>query len=118
MNNRYRKGYRFEHRVKKYLEKKGYKVFRIAGSKPIDLIAMSSRIVYLVECKGHREKLHKASERILEISGETCAKPIIAYRKKDNKIGFIDVKENKKVEDIPDAVNINEYMGENYDDTR
>ena len=116
MNNRYRKGYRFEHRVKRYLEGKGYKVFRIAGSKPIDLIAISGKTVFLIECKSHHEKLHRASERIKKISLNTCAIPIIAYKKEDgNKIFFINAMENQELKDIPNAENLEEYIGENND---
>lgn len=112
MNNRYRKGYQFEHRVKRYLEKKGYKVFRAAGSKPIDLIAISKKTIFLIECKTHSEKIKRASEKIREIAKDTCAIPIIAYKKKDrNKIFFLDAKENQELIDIPDAENLGKYLG-------
>ena len=113
MNNRYRKGYQFEHRVKRYLERKGYKVFRVAGSKPVDLIAISRNNVFLVECKTHKEKIKKATEKIINISKDTCAIPIIAYKKNGTKIFFLDIRRNQEVSDIPDAENLEKYLEEN-----
>ena len=48
------KGKRFQNRVKKYLENKGWKVLNVSNNKKIgyDLHATSSRgKIYLVECK-------------------------------------------------------------------
>jgi len=55
-NKSFRKGYNFELRVKKYLEKKGYLVIRQGGSKFPDLIAIPGRDikrsqVLAIECK-------------------------------------------------------------------
>ena len=47
----YAKGRRFEYQVKKMLEKDGYIVFRLAGSKPLDLIAFRKGKVMFCECK-------------------------------------------------------------------
>ena len=54
MKSRYYKGRRFEYKVKQRLEKKGYLVFRLAGSKPFDLIALKKGEVVFVECKTHK----------------------------------------------------------------
>ena len=50
-NSNYVRGRNFEYYAKKVLEKKGYKVIRVAGSKPIDLIAFGDDGVFVVECK-------------------------------------------------------------------
>jgi Holliday junction resolvase len=58
-NKNYISGANFERRVKKYLESKGYLVFRSAGSHSIaDLIAINNRdwnesFSYLIQCKHH-----------------------------------------------------------------
>ncbi len=58
-NKRYLKGRYFEYRVKEYLSKKGYLVFRLAGSKPIDLIAYKDHKLYLIECKYNPKSIDK-----------------------------------------------------------
>ncbi len=110
MNRNYRKGYRFERRVKRYLEKKGYRVFRIAGSKPIDLIAIAPKRVYLIECKSRKRDIKKTIEKLSEYSDGLLAKPLIAYRKKDNKIVFIDVENGEELRDLPDAASLEDYV--------
>ena len=91
VNRSYRKGYRFEVRVKKYLEERGYKVFRSAGSKPLDLIALSKDKIFFIECKVNvsRSMLRKSGEKLIQIAKGTPARPIIAYRD-GNKIRFYD----------------------------
>jgi len=67
----YLKGYRFEQNVRKALENVGFTVFRCAGSKPCDLVAIcrdDERIgVILIECKVS-EKLNPSvvSQRLYE----------------------------------------------------
>ncbi len=59
MPSMYARGRAFEYKVRDKLEELGFAVFRIAGSKPIDLIALSQRgEVFLIECKkgGHITK--------------------------------------------------------------
>lgn len=50
----YSRGRRLEWKFKKYLEGIGFVVFRCAGSKPVDLIALSPEHRYLVECKSSK----------------------------------------------------------------
>jgi hypothetical protein len=55
----YLKGYRLELNVKKALDKVGLHVFRCAGSKPVDLVAVHNYVtkheVLLVECKTEQD---------------------------------------------------------------
>jgi Holliday junction resolvase len=54
--NRYAKGVRWEREVKRRLEKAGWTVFRCAGSKPVDLIAVKERrLPRVIECKVGRK---------------------------------------------------------------
>ena len=81
--NRYRKGYLWELEVKKRWETQGWTVFRCAGSKPVDLIALQAQCLpRLIECKTGRppsknrqEQLRKFYEDlgfvyILEVKGD------------------------------------------------
>jgi len=96
MNKKYRKGYLIERRVRKYLEKKGYKVFRLAGSKPADLIAMKNNQIYIIECKVEERIRKNAREKIIALTEGTSAKPLIALRK-NRKIIFIDPIKNSEL---------------------
>ena len=49
--SQYRKGRRFEYLVRDHLRKLGWTVFRLAGSKPLDLVAVRQGKVVFVECK-------------------------------------------------------------------
>jgi len=85
----YRRGYHFERRVRRYLEEHGFKVFRCAGSKPIDLIALSKDKIYLIECKASRKNIKEGARKLIECSKGACAVPVIAYRDGKN-IVFLD----------------------------
>jgi len=79
----YRRGRSFEYTVKKKLETLGYRVFRCAGSKPIDLIAISKEMgTVLIECKA-REKVYPVDKILLEaLAKELGVKALIAYKRK------------------------------------
>jgi hypothetical protein len=47
----YVKGRAFEYRVKHNLQRDGFVVFRFAGSKPLDLLAIKNGKVMFCECK-------------------------------------------------------------------
>lgn len=83
-NLNYIKGRGFEYRVKSKLERKGFSVYRLAGSKPFDLIAIGFGGVYAVECK----KKDLTSRELNKIIGELWTKikpplrPLVAYKNK------------------------------------
>lgn len=64
----YKKGYRFERRVKKFLESQGYLVFRPGKSSFPDLIVIQPRtaIISLVECKVNKYLKKEEKERARE----------------------------------------------------
>lgn len=97
MNKKYKKGYLFERRVRKYLEKRGYRVFRLAGSKPADLIAMNKENTFLIECKVRDKPSKKTIHKIIELVADTPAKPLIALRI-NRKLIFIDPTTLEEVE--------------------
>lgn len=64
----YVRGRSFEYRIKKHLEAMGLIVFRLAGSKPIDLIAISPKgRIYFIECKlrGHANREQRIKQENL-----------------------------------------------------
>tara|TARA_B100001013_G_scaffold342964_1_gene269835 strand:- start:297 stop:593 length:297 start_codon:yes stop_codon:yes gene_type:complete len=81
--SRYLKGARFERRVKKYLEEKGYLVIRAAGSKPFDLVGIKNGKAIVLECKVSEGILKKTElERLIMMVTEVKATPIIAFGRK------------------------------------
>jgi len=77
----YRRGRRFEYRVRDHLEKREYYVVRQTRSAFPDLIAIKKGEILLVECKVHRRRLTKDQrQRLLELTQRLGAKPMLAYR--------------------------------------
>lgn len=76
----YYKGRRLEWKFKKKLEVKGYTVFRCAGSKPVDLVALKGETKerILVECK---HKIISGSELMkkLNLANRAGCDLIVAY---------------------------------------
>ena len=80
----YSKGRRFEYKVRDKLVKAGFKVFRCAGSKPIDLVAVSKNsngqpTVLLIECKKSCILPEKDRKKLIHLAKETGGIPIFAY---------------------------------------
>lgn len=83
----YRKGRRFEWRVKKFLEAKGYWVMRSGGSKgPPDLAAAKKgEGLFLIECKVNKSDF--SSKERLELLAEAekaGATALLAFRAPGN----------------------------------
>lgn len=99
-NKFYLKGKAFEHRVKKYLEKKGYTVFRLAGSKPADLIAINSQTIYIIECKYAKKSITRKLKTILiKATENNMAEPLIATRNPETgKLIFINPRTNSTIQ--------------------
>ena len=75
--SRYYKGRRFEYKVKRDLEKKGYLVFRLAGSKPIDLIALKRGEIVFVECKTHKNISAGELDKLREMAVKVGARAVV-----------------------------------------
>lgn len=81
-NKNYISGRNFEYRVKKRFEKKGFYVFRSAGSKSkIDLIAISWNRVLLIQCK-HNSSPFPKDDEIKELLTKLAFPFILAYNEK------------------------------------
>jgi len=80
-NKRYVKGRRFEYRVRDDMLNKGFLVFRVAGSKPVDLIAYKNGKMYAIECKYNKKDINKTSiEKLRRYREKYGVKTLIAYR--------------------------------------
>jgi len=93
MVQRYRKGYRFEIRVKEDLEEKGYFVIRSAGSKGVfDLIAIApnGKEILGIQCKAGGKIPSEEKQEIIKVAEKYNIKPCLAL-KKDRKYEIIEV---------------------------
>ena len=74
-------GRAFEYRVKKYLEKEGFVVFRSAGShSPADLVALKLGEVWLVQCKANDYVPQKELDGLKLVARELGVMPVLAHR--------------------------------------
>jgi len=82
------KGRGLEYAVRDCLKAEGYIVFRCAGSRPVDLVAIREGKIILLECKtGKNPSLPpKQLKHILEISERVGGSVVLAVRKKYRKI--------------------------------
>jgi len=79
----YHKGRRFEYRVKREFERRGYVVFRLAGSKPFDLIALNKREVIFIECRMSKLPSRGEIDKIKELAEKAGAKAKIVTPDKE-----------------------------------
>jgi len=91
MNNNYRRGYNFELRVKRSLEKRGYFVVRSSGSHgPADLLAVSKDgKVLAIQCKLDGYIPPKEFRKLLTL---TSRYPVVAYLASKNENGRVSLK--------------------------
>lgn len=81
--SQYRKGRSAENYLKKRLIATGYKVFRIAGSKPADLIAVNETDILLIEVKSYRlteGMLQKEARRLADLCEGTPMTPCVIHK--------------------------------------
>jgi Holliday junction resolvase len=80
----YRKGRSAENYVKTKLKSMGFTAFRIAGSKPIDLVFSNNCCVFGAEVKAQQISQARA-ERLLrkldELLADTPMIPVVIYKK-------------------------------------
>ena len=88
MTSGYVRGRRFEYKVKKLLEERGYIVVRSAASKgPFDLVALRFGEILLIQCKldGNLSKAEK--QQMIAAARVAGGKPLLAI--KDKRTGEI-----------------------------
>ena len=112
----YSKGRAFEYRVKRYLEDKGFVVFRTAGShSQADLIALKHGEVWLVQCKsGNGYLLPAEKDKLLTLTGELGVTPVLATKNNRKQIycQLIDRLASENREATPESIGLpNRYEG-------
>jgi len=82
----YQRGYRFERRVRKFLEGLGFQVMRSAGSKgPADLAAFGKGETWLVACKTDRDGFTESVTRpLFEMAEAGGARAMLAWNEGGN----------------------------------
>lgn len=96
----YQKGRGAENYIKKRLIATGFKVFRLAGSKPADLIAVSETDMLLIEVKSYRLSENKQQEearKLAEICEGTPMKPCIIHKPSGTRYKMIEFREEVKL---------------------
>jgi len=90
MNNNYRRGYNFELRVKRSLEKRGYFVVRSSGSHgPADLLAVSKDgKVLAVQCKLDGYLSPKEFRKLLLLAARYPVTPYLASKNEKGRLSL------------------------------
>ena len=92
-NPHYRKGYRFELKVRDHFKKEGFEVFRSAGSHSrADLVCISRKDIILVQCRDTDRNPMTQQDRgdFREYCLKLFVRPVIAWNVK-GKIKLIDL---------------------------
>lgn len=95
----YRKGRSAENYVKGKLSRMGFTVFRIASSKPADLLAVDATRMFIVEVKNHhlsQNALHKEADRLWELCKDTPLRPLVIHKDGNKKYQFVEFKEKSR----------------------
>ncbi|MFQ6077461.1 MAG: restriction endonuclease [Candidatus Bathyarchaeia archaeon] len=95
----YRRGARFENRVKAFLEEAGYAVIRSAGSRGIaDLWAKSPHTlsVYFIQCKRSGRLPPNTMRDLHRYANAYTATPIIAKKGRDGEIVFVNLNTGRR----------------------
>jgi Holliday junction resolvase len=94
------KGRNLEYSVRDRLRALGYTVFRCAGSRPVDLVAIKEGRLLLVECKTGRNPYLSPTQvsSLLELSKKASGYLILAVRRRHRRIRWFKVAENGIVE--------------------
>lgn len=89
------KGYRFEQKVKHFLIEQGFFCVRQGKSAFPDLVAITKKQVYMIECKVNKYISRQEREALVEYEKKYNIIPLIAYN--DNgKVEFCDLNYKKK----------------------
>jgi len=107
MPSTYLKGRNLEYAVRRKLGSLGYVVFRCAGSRPVDLIAIKDGQTLLVECKAGLNPYltQKQSNHILSMSKKASAIPVLAVRKRYRGTRWFKITESSLRETLIRSIN-------------
>ena len=105
MTSNYSKGRGLEYTVRKKLQALGYTVFRCAGSRPVDLVAVKQGQILILECKvgKHPSLPSKQMKGLLKISNEVNGFLMLALRRRHQRIRLFRITEGdmKELETFP-----------------
>lgn len=79
----YRRGRSAENYIKGKLTKKGFKVFRIASSKPADLVAVGTTRMFIVEVKSYHlseTALKREADILWKLCEGTPMRPLVVHK--------------------------------------
>ena len=102
-NKSYQKGYRFELEIKRYLEQKGYLVFRMAGSHSFaDLIVFDHtkwKTVYFVQCKCGTARINKKEiVTLTRLADKYNTVPVYCSKRTGKSVFFVDMNTTTEIE--------------------
>ncbi|MEM3412009.1 MAG: restriction endonuclease [archaeon] len=97
----YRKGYKFEYRLKTYFEKNGFLVLRSPASKsPLDLVVISkNKDLFFIQCKkSSKDKIYVYNlKELLELAKRYKAKPLLAFSFNRTKIFIKEIEKDAEI---------------------
>jgi len=96
---KYAKGRRIEYKVKNILSKAGWYVWRLAASKPFDLIAIKNGEILIVECKKGSSLTKMEKIKLLKIARNGGATPILA-KYENNTMHFYKILSEDQMEEV------------------
>lgn len=78
--SKYKKGRRWEYKVRDHFKSQGWLVIRAAGSKPLDLVCLKQgKKPALVECKTKNYLTKSEKEKLLGMAKQADATPILVF---------------------------------------
>jgi len=97
--SKYARGRRVEYKVKDILSKAGWYVWRLAASKPFDLIAIKNGEILIIECKRQSSLTKLEKTKLLEIAKNGGATVILA-KYQNNTIHFYKILNETETEEL------------------
>ncbi len=111
----YKKGYRFEYRVKRFLEERGWFTMRSPASKGVDIIAMKGDRKLFIQCKKSSRGyiyVHDLGP-LIEAGKREHAEVLLVYGFERTPIYVKPITEdNVKIKKNDNHMKLEEYLGE------
>lgn len=110
----YKKGYRFEYRVKKFLEERGWFTTRSPASKGVDIIAMKGDRKLFIQCKKSSKEYIYAYGlgSLIEAGKREHAEVLLVYGFERSPIYVRPITEdNVKIKKSDNHMRLEEYLG-------
>jgi len=97
--SKYSRGRKIEYMVRDLLSQAGWCVWRLAASKPFDLIAIRDGRILIIECKRQSVLTKLERKKLLKIAKKGDATAILA-KYENNAIHFYKIKSEDKMEKV------------------